>query len=186
MHNGIMQLDHPNSALTGAAAAAAPELEWFALSVNVRHEKVVAQILGNKGYETFLPLYTKRHEYERRTRDFELPLFPGYLFCRLDIRTRLPILTTPGVRKMVGAGNIPVPLEGSEIAAIHRAVEAGIPMHPHPYWRVGETGRIIAGPLAGVEGIVLKTKQETRLILSVSLLQRSVLLEVDSNSVVMA
>src|ERR1043165_1278710 len=150
MHNEIMQPSDSNPASTGTAVAIAPELQWFALSVNVRHEKVVSQILGNKGFETFLPLYTKRHQYDRRIRDFDLPLFPGYLFCRLDLNARLPILTTPGVRRMVGAGNLPIPLESVEIQSLRQAAEAGVPMKPHPYWREGASGRITRGPLAGI------------------------------------
>src|SRR5437867_1146875 len=76
--------------------AAGAERKWFALSVTARHEKIVSQLLCNKGFETFLPLYTRRHQYARRVRTFELPLFPGYLFCRSDFATRMPILTTPG------------------------------------------------------------------------------------------
>src|SRR6266852_4004402 len=75
--------------------------KWFALSVTVRHEKVVSTLLHHKGFETFLPLYVQRHQYDRRFRKFHLPLFPGYVFCRSDPATRLLILTTPGVLRMV-------------------------------------------------------------------------------------
>src|SRR5580700_2502477 len=85
---------------TDALQSPDEERKWFALSVTVRHEKVVSQLLQNKGFETFLPLYTRRHQYVRRVREFELPLFPGYLFCRTDPAVRLPILTTPGVLQM--------------------------------------------------------------------------------------
>jgi transcription antitermination factor NusG len=156
---------------------------WFALSVTVRHEKVISQVLQNKGFETFLPLYTKRHEYQRRIREFELPLFPGYLFCRSAPAVRLTILTTPGVLQMVGAGRTPIPIEDHEITSLQRAAEAGIEMVPHPYWHTGQRGRVTAGPLSGLEGIVVNTKDSLRLVLSVGLLQRSVLLEIDSDCV---
>ena len=86
---------------------------WFALSVNVRHEKVISELLRNKGFETFLPLYKRRHQYARRSREFELPLFPGYLFCRTNLTRRLPIMTTPGVLGIVGAGRTPHDVERS-------------------------------------------------------------------------
>ena len=156
---------------------------WFALSVKTRYEKVVSQILVNKGLETFLPLYQRRHQYVRRVREFNLPLFPGYLFCRLDPAARLPVLTTPGVVGMVGAGRIPVPVEDSEISSLQRAAAANVSMIPHPYWQSGQMGRITAGALAGLEGIVVSAKPPVRLILSVCLLQRSVLVEIDSESV---
>ena len=171
------------SSFVGESAHAAADRRWFALSVTSRHEKIVSQLLHNKGFETFLPLYTRRHQYDRRVRRFELPLFPGYLFCRSDFATRLPILTTPGVLRMIGAGRVPIPVEDGEIEPLQKASRAGASMVPYPYWQSGQTGRITAGPLAGIEGIVVTEKHSVRLVLSVSLLQRSVLLEIDSDCV---
>lgn len=159
------------------------ERAWFALSVRARHEKVVSQLLSYKGFETFLPLFTRRHQYARRVREFQLPLFPGYLFCRLDPAARLPILMTPGVLRLVGAGGVPIPVDSVEVEALQKAVQAQVPMVPHPYWKTGQIGRIASGALAGVEGIVVSANQKARLILSVTLLQRSVLLEIDSERV---
>jgi transcription antitermination factor NusG len=156
---------------------------WFALSVNVRHEKVVSELLRNKGFETFLPLYKRRHQYARREREFEVPLFPGYLFCHTTLLRRLPIMTTPGVIRIIGAGRTPIPVDYKEISSIKKALEAGVPMSPHHFWQSGEIGRVNSGPLAGVEGVVVKSKQSMRLILSVTLLQRAVMLEIDSNCV---
>lgn len=159
------------------------ERAWFALSVRARHEKVVSQLLSYKGFETFLPLFTRRHQYARRVREFQLPLFPGYLFCRLDPAARLPILITPGVLRLVGAGGVPIPVDSLEVEALQKAVQAQVPMVPHPYWKTGQIGRITSGALAGVEGIVVSSNPKARLILSVTLLQRSVLLEIDSERV---
>jgi transcription antitermination factor NusG len=166
-----------------ADARHAPRDQWFALGVTPRHEKVVSQLLHQKGYETFLPLYVRRHQYARRVREFELPLFPGYLFCRLDPQVRLPILTTPGVHGLIGAGRIPIPVDASEITALQRVGEAGLAMEPCSYWQRGQTGRITSGPLAGIDGIIVDVKNPVRLVLSVSLLHRSVLVEVDSGCV---
>jgi transcription antitermination factor NusG len=151
--------------------------------VNVRHEKVISELLRNKGFETFLPLYKRRHQYARRFREFELPLFPGYLFCHTDLTKRLPIMTTPGVIGMVGAGRTPIPVDDNEITSLKKAVEAGVGLSPHHFWQSGEIGRISSGPLAGVEGVVIKSKQSIRLILCVTLLQRAVLLEIDASCV---
>lgn len=157
--------------------------KWFALCVNVRHEKTVSLALENKGFETFLPIYLHRHQFSRRHRTFELPLFPGYVFCLSNPETRLPILTTPGVLRMVGVGRVPIPVDEDEILALKKATQAGFPLMPHPL-QAGQVGRIVSGPLAGVEGIVISSKRATtRLVLSVSLLQRSVLLEIDTNHV---
>jgi transcription termination/antitermination protein NusG len=153
---------------------------WLALSVNVRHEKVVSELLRNKGFDTFLPLCKRRHQYARRSREFELPPFPCYLFCHAALTRRLPIMTTPGVIRIVGAGRVPIPVDNNEIAALKKVVEAGVAMSPHHFWQSGQIGRINTGPLAGVEGVVVKSKQSLRLILCVRLLQRAVMLEIDS------
>ncbi|MCU1338098.1 MAG: transcriptional activator RfaH [Bryobacterales bacterium] len=186
MENKYVTDVEPGYLASKALYAPDPERKWFALSVNVRHEKIVSQLLLNKGFETFLPLHTRRHQYDRRVRTFDLPLFPGYLFCRVNPTARLPVLTTPGVLRMIGAGRVPIPLEDDEIVSLQRVAEAGIAMVPHPFWRSGQTGRVTAGPLTGIEGIVVGAKQSMRLVLSVSLLQRSVLLEIDSDCVALA
>jgi transcription antitermination factor NusG len=169
--------------LTGFPEPAQGERAWFALSVRARHEKVVSQLLSYKGFETFLPLFTRRHQYVRRIREFQLPLFPGYLFCRLDPAARLPILITPGVLRLVGAGGVPIPVDSREVEALQKAVQAQVPMVPHPYWKSGQIGRITSGALSGVEGIVVSANPKARLILSVTLLQRSVLLEIETERV---
>jgi transcription antitermination factor NusG len=180
-----MLMPHSNRFATEAFREPGAEKKWFAVSVATRHEKVVAQLLHHKGYETFLPLHTRRHQYGRRVREFELPLFPGYLFCRSEPDVRLPILTTPGVFKMLGAGSIPIPVDDREITSLQMAVDAGVPMVPHPFGKLQQLGRVTAGALAGIEGMIVNMKNPVRLVLSVSLLQRSVLLEIDSDCVVL-
>src|SRR5215467_15105310 len=96
--------------------------QWFALAVKPRFDKAVARALETKGFPTFLPVYTKQHKYAARSKEFELPLFPGYVFCRFNALTRLPILTTPGVTQILGVGNTPIPLSDSEIASLQIAM----------------------------------------------------------------
>jgi transcription antitermination factor NusG len=157
--------------------------QWFALVVKPRFDKAVARALELKGYETLLPLYRKYHKYGARSRSSELPLFPGYVCCRFDVHSRLPILTTPGVVHVLGAGNMPLPLSDVEISSLQTAIGAQIPIQPTAFVSDGERVRISGGVLAGVEGIVLKSKPSLRLVLSVTLLQRSVLLEIDRDQV---
>jgi transcription antitermination factor NusG len=139
--------------------------------------------LEAKGYKTFVPLYTKRHKHGPRGRDSELPLFPGYVCCRFDVHCRLPILTTPGVTQILGAGNTPIAVSETEIASLQTALRTGFPIEPFPFVQEGQRVRINRGVLAGVEGIVMSFKQNLRLVLSITLLQRSVLLEIDRNQV---
>jgi transcription antitermination factor NusG len=157
--------------------------QWFALAVKPRFDKAVARTLDAKGFETFLPLYTKSHNYGPRNKEFELPLFPGYVFCRFNSLMRLPIVTTPGVTHILGAGNRPVPLSETEIGSLQIAMKAQLPLQPFPFLQVGQRVRIEEGVLAGVVGIIVNVKRSVNLVLSVTLLQRSVLLEINRDQV---
>ena len=153
--------------------------QWFALAVKPRFDKAVAQALEMKGYDTLLPLYKKPHKFGTRSKGSDLPLFPGYVCCRFDVQARLPILTTPGVIQVLGAGNMPIPLSDVEISSLQTAIRARLPVEPFPFVGTGQRVRINSGALAGVEGIVISCKQRLRLVLSITLLRRSVLLEID-------
>ena len=153
---------------------------WFAVQVRTRREASAAEHLAGKGYEWFLPLYKSRKPWSDRIKEFETPLFPGYLFCRFNPQDRLPILKTPGVIQVVGYNRVPVPVDEQEIAAIQTLVASGIPNQPWPFLSVGDKVRIESGPLRGLEGILTDFKGNHRLVLSVSLLQRSVAVEIDS------
>jgi transcription antitermination factor NusG len=161
----------------------AGRLPWFALHVRMRHEAGVAAHLQGMGYEDFLPVYKRSTRWSDRTKEVEAPLFPGYLFCRFDPQSRLPILKTPGVIQIVGYSRQPIPIEDSEIEAIQALVASGIPSQPWPYLEVGDKVRIESGPLRGREGILVEFKGSQRLILSVALLQRSVAVEIDTTLV---
>ena len=162
------------------AVSGAISFPWFALQVRTRHEQGVASHLESIGYEWFLPLYKCRKRWSDRIKETEVPLFPGYLFCRLNPQDRLPILKTPGVLQIVGYNRNPVPVDEMEINALQRLVSSGVPNHPWPYLEVGEQVRIESGPLRGLEGRIVEFKGNHRLVLSVKLLQRSVAVEMDS------
>jgi transcription antitermination factor NusG len=153
-------------------------LSWFAIRTKPRHEKAVAMALSGKGYEHLLPLYTSRRLWSDHRRT-TLPLFSGYVFCRFDIEDRLPVLVTPGVFAIIGAGRTPIPLDDSEIVALQAVINGGVAAQPWPFIQVGQRVRITRGALEGVEGLLLGCKSGDRLVLSVSLLQRSVAVQVD-------
>ncbi len=152
---------------------------WFALMVRTGREKPATLHLENAGYECFLPVSKFTRRWSDRMKEIEVPLFPGYLFCRMDPHNRLPVLMTPGVIQIVGAGKSLIPVEEDEIAAIQRAVKNGLSTMPWPYLQVGHVARIEEGPLRGMTGIIIRIKSGMKLVLSVSLLQRSVAVEVD-------
>ena len=154
---------------------------WFAIQVRTSTEKSVAAHLRCTGYESFVPLGKSRRRWSDRIKEIEIPLFPGYLFCRLDLHHRLPVLQTPGVLQIVGIGKTPIPVDETEIAAIQSVLKSGLPAQPWPFLRVGQAVQIRYGPLSGLTGIIVDLKSEVRLVLSVSLLRRSVAVEVDRN-----
>ena len=156
------------------------EHPWFALQVRTRHELGVAGFLEAKGYKQFVPLYKSRKRWSDRIKVTEAPLFPGYLFCRFDPQHRLPILKTPGVIQIVGYNRIPSPIDEVEISAIQTLIASGLQTQPWPFLAVGERVRIESGALRGVDGIVVKMKENHRLVVSITLLRRSVAVEIDS------
>jgi transcription antitermination factor NusG len=153
--------------------------KWYALRVRSRHEDAVAKHLEARGLESFLPLYKSQRRWSDRVKEIGIPLFPGYVFCHFNVMNRLPIVTIPGVVHVVGTGKIPAPIDESEIAAIQVAVKSGLRTEPWPSLCVGDRVRIEHGPLSGVEGILLSVRGHQRLLLSVTLLQRSVAVQVD-------
>lgn len=152
---------------------------WFAIRIRSRNEKIIASALHSKGYEVFLPLYGSRRHWSDRMKELELPLFPGYLFCRFDVQKRLPILKTPGVIDILGFSKTPVPVDETEIAAIQSIVASRLNVEPWPFLQVGQTVRVERGPLLGMDGILVALKKPYRLVVSVTLLNRSVAVEID-------
>lgn len=179
---GSVHASQMEGLLTGINTTNA-KLPWFALQVHTTRESSVAHLLRGKGYELFLPLYQRRRRWSDRIKIVDAPLFPGYVFCQLDIQNRLPVLMTPGVTRIVGSSRTLVPIDELEINAIHALVASGLPREPWPFLQVGDRVRIERGPLSGLEGILLSMRGTHRLVLSISLLRRSVALEIDATSV---
>jgi len=153
---------------------------WYALRVKSRYENAVATHLQGRGYESFLPVYKCQRRWSDRFKEIELPLFSGYVFCQFSPLNRLPILSIPGVVHVVGLGRTPIPIDESEIAAIQAAIKSGLPSQPWPFLQVGNRVRIEYGPLCGLEGILSGFRGHQRLVLSVTLLQRSIAVQVDA------
>ena len=152
---------------------------WYALQVKPRFEKYVTTQLESKGYETFLPTYISKRKWSDRVKSLSLPLFPSYVFCRFNVQARLPIVITPGVMTILGAGKSPAPIDQCELSAIRQITESPVRAEPCPYLAVGEGVRVESGPLEGLVGIVLRIKDTDRLVVSVSLLMRSVSVEIN-------
>ena len=157
---------------------------WYALQVRPRYESPVAFVLKNKGYETYLPVYTLHRQWSDREVKIRQPVFPGYLFCRLDMTARhLPLYTTPGILRILGIGRAPCPVPEEEVEGIRRIVESGLTSSSIPAPKEGDWVRLESGPLAGLEGTLLRVRKQRTFVVSVSLLQRAVAVEVSQTSV---
>ena len=150
------------------------KLYWYALKVRSHHEKVVGAALAYKGFQQFVPTYKERRKWSDRYQTIDAPLFPGYVFCHFDANDRLPVLTIPGLVSIVGIGKVPCPIDVREISSLQLAISSGRYVQPWPFINVGDRVLLKEGPLRDVEGIVIREKGATELVLSISLLQRSI------------
>jgi transcription antitermination factor NusG len=152
---------------------------WFALRVKPNHEKRVSELIEYQGLEEFLPLYRVRRRWAQRWQNIDTPLFPGYVFSRFERHSWAKVMNTPGVIDAVRFGTALASVDDEEIRALQLVQQSKTAAEPSPYLRAGQKIRVTAGPLAGVNGTLIEVKGFTRLVLSVTLLQRSVLVEID-------
>ncbi len=168
--------------LVSVERPAAVEL-WYAVSVRPRHEKLVTRHLEHQGVNYFLPVYRSVRHWKDRRKELEMALFPGYVFVNLNLRDRGGVLRTPGVVQFVTFQGQPAVVPDTEIRALESGLHAGLRLQPHPYLRQGARVRVKRGPLTGVEGIMVRRKERFRLVLSIDLIMRSVMFEVDEADV---
>jgi len=156
---------------------------WFAVYTACRHEKQVARHLKQRQIEHFLPLYRTQHQWKDGSRVMvDLPLFPGYVFVRVDWSNRVGVLVVPGVVSMIGTAMRPAPLPDFEVEKLRTGLDP-LRVEPHPFITVGQRVRIKSGSLAGVEGIVVRKNGRIRVVLTLSLLTQSIAIEVDGDDV---
>lgn len=157
------------------SAVAYREPRWYAAYTCANHEKQVAAQLGDRGVEHFLPLYETVHRWKDRRVRLRLPLFPGYVFVRLALCDRLEVLRVPSVVRLVGFGSsLPVSLPEQQIETLRRGFADGLHAQPHLYLTAGRRVRIVNGPLAGMEGILVRRKGSYRVVISLDLIMRSI------------
>lgn len=151
--------------------------DWYVVRVRSNYERTVDRSLSARGFEVCLPLHASRKRSKRAAS--EVPLFPGYVFCCFDARALLPVLTVPGVVGIVCCGRCPEPVYPAEMRAIQQLSASGVSSEPYPYLQVGQHVCVREGPLEGIEGLLVRERGSERLVISISLLQRSVIAEVE-------
>jgi transcription antitermination factor NusG len=155
-------------------------LPWYAIHVRSNFEQMVHRALEQKGYEVFSPTYRVKRRWSDRMKDIDVPLFPGYIFCRLDQQHRLPIVTTPGVVQLVGNGKKPVAITEDEITAVKTVLKSNLPYMPWQSLVPGNRVVVDRGPLMGVQGVLLESRTGDRLVVSIDILNRAVAVEIDA------
>ncbi len=159
------------------------ETRWYAAYTNARHEKSVAKQAEERRIDCFLPLYKSVRRWKDRKKVIELPLFPGYVFLHIAFKDRLQVLQLPGVVQFVSFNGKPAVLPNSDIEGLRSGLARGAGAEPHPYLKIGRRVRVVGGPMAGAEGILVRRKDKFRVVLSIHLIQRSVAVEVDETEI---
>ena len=170
-----------NANASAAAASCVPS--WYAVWTRRQREQSVSEDLAARGFETFLPRTMTWVERQRGRRRVLTPLFPGYLFLRhvLDDHSHAAVRRAPGVVRLLGDGPRPLTVRDEEIDAIRRLSESGLPLSRGAVLTSGDRVRVVAGPLAGLEGRFLRSQSRKGLfVIGVTLLRRAVAVEVDA------
>jgi transcription antitermination factor NusG len=170
---------HSMSEIEAGRTLAQPR--WYAAYTCPRHEKSVAGQLTGRGVEFYLPLYETVSRWKDRRVRLSLPLFPGYVFVRIPLCERLRVLGVPSVVRLVGFTGRPAPLPEEEIESLRNGLST-LRAEPHPFLKAGRRVRIVQGPLQGLEGVLLRRKGRYRLVISLDLIQRSICVDVDADS----
>ena len=153
------------------------DLPWYVVQTTANHEKRVAQHFGVREVEHYLPLYTERSKWTDRTVTLERPLFPGYVFVRFSPRTKITVISIPGVIRVVGEG-VANAVSSEEVAKIRLGLANGYVLRPHPLLSVGTRVRVRHGIFAGSEGVVAELRHQSRVVVAVSATQQCFSIEI--------
>lgn len=156
---------------------------WFAVFTMPRHEKRVEAHLCVREIENFLPLYQRQRQWKDGSRGVvQLPLFSNYVFVRIEHRGRILVLKVPGVISIVGCGAQPLPVPDVYIHWLREGLRER-KIEPYPYLVAGTTVRIRSGIMRGMEGVLLRRKNDVRVVLTVEAIMRSITVEVEIDDV---
>jgi transcriptional antiterminator NusG len=148
-----------------------------------RREKKVAAYFRDRAIEVFLPAYKAKHHWKnRQTAVVEIPLFPGYLFSRIQPQQRRSALGVSGVISILGDASSSATVPEHHIETLRSGLALGRIL-PHPQVEIGDRVRIIAGPMGGVTGILVHIRSEFRIVLSIEMIRQCVSIEVERDEI---
>ena len=185
-NNSVTQGAEPRSAKstlpagTAIARSETSDFHWYALEIRHRFEKRAIQQISRLGIDTFLPQRREIHKWSDRRKAFDVPLFAGYAFVRLNSSRaiRLRVLQTPGVFGFVSSHGAPIPIPAEQVEHLRLVLQQGLPCSLLAFFRTGQRVRVRGGCLDGVEGILAKDAGQ-KLVISVVCLQRSVSVQIE-------
>jgi transcription antitermination factor NusG len=156
---------------------------WYAVFTAPRHEKRIEEHFRVRDIESFLPLSRTRRKWKDGSKGIlQLPLFPNYIFARIGCGGRVPVLAIPGVISIVGGGRESMSVPDSYIHFLQEGLKQGR-IEPHPYLASGAKVRIRKGAMAGMEGILLRKKNDFRVVLTLDMIMKSVKVEIEIDDV---
>lgn len=158
------------------------QLPWHVLFVVANHEKKVAKHLSVRNVEHYLPIYTERSRWSDRWVMVERPLFVGYVFVRYSSQTRLSMISTPGVIRLLG-DSMNETVSSDEIERIRQGLTSGCLLRPHIDLPAGTPVRVRRGVFEGTEGVVAELRQRCKVVIAMSCIRQSFSLEIDRDDV---
>jgi transcription antitermination factor NusG len=180
----MMTLPTTDRSALAAESSVIKDVQWYAGYTAARHEKRVAEHFAQRGVDHLLPLYETIHRWNNGRHRVQLPLFPSYIFVRIALQEKLRVLEVPGFVRLVGFNNLPCALPESDINKMKEALSRGVLAEPYPYLTAGTRVEIRTGPLQGMTGILLRRQNKCRLVISIDLIMRSMIVEVEAGDVV--
>ncbi len=177
-----MSRDLANTAHQGATDS---EPRWYAIYTLPRHEKTVADRLFAYDLRSYLPLYSANRLWNHRRVEVELPLFPGYVFVYMHIRNKVKVLRCTGVIRLVSVNSVAVAIPDGEIERLQSSL-AACRAEPYPSEVSGKQVRVKSGPFAGLEGVIVRRRGRTRLVVSLDLIQSAIVLHIDASDALLA
>lgn len=167
------------------SASEGPAQSWYAVQTSYRCEQRVALGLTRKGFNTYLPLLREVHQWKDRRKAVDVPAFGGYLFVHYqsNLQNRVKVLETSGVVRLLGGNHTPSRVSDLEIEAVRRTLSSGALCNRWDALTPGSMVRVTRGPLAGIQGRLVRIKNSLRLVVAISIFSQAISTELGLNDV---